>query len=140
MATHYIVGCGAIARNSEGRFLMVRQMGGYWRGQWIFPGGKLELGETPEQCARREFLEETYCDITIKKLVGAYVSYDPDTEFEKQVVLIYFQGNSVCGEPRAGEGVTDVRWLSLEELESLEKSGQVPHIIIQIAKDTLKIK
>lgn len=140
MATHYIVGCGAIARNGEGRFLMVRQMGGYWRGKWIFPGGKLEIGETLEQCALREFAEETCCDITIKNLVGAYVSYDPDTGFEKQVVLIYFRGDSPSCEPKVGEGVTEVGWFSLQELEALEKSGQVPHIIIDIAKDSLKIK
>ena len=45
MATHYIVDCGAVARNDEGEFLMVRQQGGYWQGLWIFPGGKLEVGD-----------------------------------------------------------------------------------------------
>ena len=50
----------------------------------IFPGGKLELGENLEACARREFKEETGCHLTNKKTVGAYVSYDPDTEYEKK--------------------------------------------------------
>jgi mutator protein MutT len=138
MATHYIVGCGAVARNAEGRFLMVRQMGGYWKGQWIFPGGKLEIGETLEECARREFAEETCSDINIRKLIGAYVSYDPHTEFEKQVVLIYFLGNSLSAEPRVGEGVTDIGWFSLAELEALEKKGQLPSIILRVAKDSQK--
>ena len=138
MATHYIVGCGAIVRDHGGRFLMVRQMGGYWQGQWIFPGGKLEIGETPEQCARREFLEETGCDVTIKKLVGAYVSYDPTTEYEKQVVLIYYLGNSICREPKVGEGVTDVGWFNLQELEAMAAKGQVPGLIVRIANDALK--
>ncbi len=110
MGTHYIVGCGAVARNDEGKFLMVRQQGGYWKGLWIFPGGKLEIGETLDQCARREFIEETGCDLRIRKQVGAYTSYDPDTEFEKQVVLVYYLGNGITGEPRAGEGVTGVGW------------------------------
>lgn len=138
MATHYIVGCGAVARDAEGRFLMVRQMGGYWKGLWIFPGGKLEIGETLEQCARREFVEETCSDINIKKLIGAYVSYDPDTEFEKQVVLVYFLGNSLSGEPKTGEGVTDLGWFTLSEIEAMEKSRQTPKIILNVAKDTLK--
>ena len=138
MATHYIVGCGAVARNDEGKFLLVRQEGGYWQGLWIFPGGKLEVGETLEQCARREFIEETGCDLRIKKQIGAYVSYDPDTEFEKQVVLVYYGGNGVTGDPRAGEGVTDIGWFSLAEVEAMANKGQVPRLILKVAKESIK--
>jgi mutator protein MutT len=138
MATHYIVGCGAVARNDEGKFLMVRQQGGYWKGLWIFPGGKLEMGESLEECARREFVEETGCDLYIKKQVGAYTSYDPDTEFEKQVILIYYLGNRVTGHPRAGEGVTDIGWFSLAEVEAMAKNGQAPELILKVAEQSLK--
>jgi 8-oxo-dGTP diphosphatase len=137
MATRYIVGCGAAALNDEGKFLMVRQMGGYWQGLWIFPGGKLEMGETLEECARREFIEETGCDLHIQKQIGAYTSYDPDTEFEKQVVLIYYSGNGITGDPRAGEGVTDVGWFSPGDIESMAKTGTVPKIILQVTKDAI---
>ncbi len=137
MATRYIVGCGAVARSDEGRFLLVRQEGGYWKGQWIFPGGKLEPGETLDQCARREFIEETCCDLHITRQIGAYTSYDPDTEFEKQVVLIYYQGNGITGDPCVGEGVTDIGWFSLEDIEAMAKAGIVPKIILQVAKDTI---
>ncbi len=137
MPTHYIVGCGTVARNDEGKFLMVRQEGGYWKGQWIFPGGKLELGETLEQCARREFIEETGCDLRIARQVGAYTSYDPCTEFEKQVVLIYYQGDVTAGDPCVGEGVTDIGWFSLAEVEAMAKAGIVPRIILQVAKDAM---
>ena len=138
MATHFIVGCGAVARNNEGKFLMVKQMGGYWRGQWIFPGGKLELGETLEYCARREFIEETGCDLTIKKEIGAYVSYDPNTDFEKQVVLVYFLGNGLSGTPKVGEGVTDVAWFHMKDIEDMAKKGQVPGLILKVASDSIQ--
>lgn len=137
MATRYIVGCGAVAQNDQGKFLMVRQMGGYWQGLWIFPGGKLEVGETLEECARREFIEETSCDLRIKKQIGAYVSYDPDTEHEKQVVLVYYMGSGVTGNPRAGEGVTDIGWFDLGDIEAMVDTGVVPKIILQVAKDAI---
>jgi 8-oxo-dGTP diphosphatase len=127
-----------VARNNKGEFLMVKQMGGYWRGLWIFPGGKLEPGETLEQCARREFIEETGCDLTIKKEIGAYVSYDPETEFEKQVVLIYFRGDIISGKPTVGEGVTDIAWFTMEQVMDMETQGNVPKLILQIAKDSAR--
>lgn len=135
MATRFIVGCGAVASRG-GKYLMVRQMGGYWKGQWIFPGGKLELGETLEACARREFKEETGCELTVEKLVGAYVSYDPNTEYEKQVVLVYYMGRVDCGEPVVGEGVTDVGWFTLPEIEKMASKGMAPALIMRIAQDS----
>ena len=46
----------------DGRWLMLRRCkkkDDLNEGKWIAPGGKSEPGETPEQCARREVLEET---------------------------------------------------------------------------------
>ena len=58
MVVRFIVGCGAIVTGKDKKMLMVRQQVGYWAGKWIFPGGKLEMGETLEGAARREVLEE----------------------------------------------------------------------------------
>jgi ADP-ribose pyrophosphatase YjhB (NUDIX family) len=52
----------------NGMILLIKQYVSATRG-WSMPGGKLEAGETIEQCLVREWKEETGLDIRVKELL-----------------------------------------------------------------------
>lgn len=56
-----------VIRRSDGRFLLgQRAPGSFYPGYWEFPGGKVEVGETPAEALVRELQEEL--GITVQKL------------------------------------------------------------------------
>lgn len=85
--------------NDKGEILLQRRGNGEKKDSWGMPGGIMEIGETPQQTARREVLEETGLDVEVGRLIGVYtcpelVRYpNGDT---CQMVTQVFEGR-ICG-------------------------------------------
>ena len=88
---------------------------GEFKGQWEFPGGKVEKGETPQQALVREIQEELDTKITVGELIGT-IEYDYTTF---QLSMDCFWCEVVDGELKLLEA-EDARWLSKENLYSVQ--------------------
>ena len=84
-------------------------------GLWEFPGGKLELGETFEQCLVREIREELGVEISVGKLFEEVAHDYP----EKSVRLKFFLCELISGEPAALDCAA-VKWIAKSELTDYE--------------------
>lgn len=111
-----LVGVGAVAVR-DGSILLVRRGQPPNQGLWTLPGGRVEWGESLTDALRREILEETGLNIDVESVAGIVERIFPEEGFH-YVIVDYFvtvKGGSV----RPGEDATDVRWVPLEEIESL---------------------
>ena len=113
--------CGILAVDDLGRVLLQRRRD---TGQWAIPMGKQELGETPSQCAIRETQEETGVLTEITGILGVYsdpghiVAYtDGEIRQEWELILL---GRPVSGSPAVNDEASDVRWVAVADLESLD--------------------
>ncbi len=73
-----------------GTITFVRQLKGPYAGNWLLPGGGIELGETAETAARREILEETGCLVEGLDLFAVYELTGKWSEGDYHLVMFAF--------------------------------------------------
>ena len=97
----------------EGAILLVRRNHDPMYGFWSFPSGFVDRGESVEEAARRETLEEAAVEIEIERLLGVYSSAgDP-------VVFIAWAGRISGGTPRPGPEALEVGFFPPDALPDL---------------------
>jgi len=121
------VGVGAIVVH-EGRILLVKRAAEPGRGLWAIPGGRLKLGETLKECARREILEETGVTIAVGECIYVFdlIEKDQHGVIKFHFVVIDFAALYVSGETKAGDDAADAGWFFPEDLNQLAVS---PHTL-----------
>jgi len=104
---------------NQGKTLMVHRIkkaNDIHQGKWNGLGGKLEAGETPEECASREIFEES--GLIVRKLewkgILTFPDFANDEDWYAFVFLVpEFEGELID----SAEG--DLRWIDNEELPNL---------------------
>ncbi|MDR2933998.1 MAG: NUDIX domain-containing protein [Rickettsiales bacterium] len=107
------VGLGVYIFNDDGKNLIGKRKSEHGRDAWAPPGGHLEFGESFEECAIRETLEET--GINIKDIKFAGITNDVFSETGKHYITIamiarWKSGNVQVMEPDKCEKWEWISW------------------------------
>jgi 8-oxo-dGTP diphosphatase len=101
------VGVAVIVRRDNKVLMQIRKnIGGH--GTWAFPGGHLELGESWEDCACRETLEEA--GVSIKNIRFAGVTNDISEKEGTHYITVFMGADLESGEPKVMEPDKCERW------------------------------
>ncbi len=111
----------------DNRVLVVLRANEPSKGLWSVPGGCIELGETREEAARRELLEETGVECLLEGILDLVDSIVPDSEgrIRYHFLVVHCWGRYIRGDAIAASDASDVVWASLEDLAGLDMRPSV---------------
>ena len=117
MKTIRVVAAVIKAVNKDGEPIIFATQRGYGalKDGWEFPGGKIEVGETPQEALKREIMEELDTEIEVGELIDT-IEYDY-REFHLSINCFWCEvinGDLVLKEHEAA------KWLTMAQLNDVE--------------------
>lgn len=112
----------AVVVERDGRFLLVEEVSDRSAVVLNQPAGHVEQGETLEQAAVREALEETGWEVTLTAFLGLYV-YTPPHKPDLTYYRACFLADAARHHPQRAldDGILRAVWMSLDELASSDR-------------------
>ena len=113
---HIVTSVVAVIIDDDERVLLTRRSVPPFQGQWVMPGGKIDLGEPILKALHREVLEEVGLEVEVQGLVDVFEHITPGVS-ENHFVILYYRCRplSCIINHNPGE-VAEALWVPRDEL------------------------
>ena len=120
----------AIIHDDEGRVFATQRGYGDYKDGWEFPGGKMEVGETPEEALVREIWEELETRIVVERLVQT-VEWDyPTFHLTMHCFWCHIESGSLTLKEHEA-----TKWLNRGQLDSVDWLPADLKVVEEIKKE-----
>jgi 8-oxo-dGTP diphosphatase len=130
-----LLGVGAVVFRRD-KVLLVCRAQEPCKGEWTFPGGLVELGETLREAAVRETYEETGIRVRAGEVLEVVDSLVKGSRrrlrFHYSIVDVICK--YVSGSPRAGDDVSEVAWVPVKKALRMPLAGVTAKVLKKAMK------
>ena len=128
--------CAVIFDQLHEKVLLTRRSD---NGLWCLPGGRMEPGESIEECCRREVLEETGLEVELKRLIALYSNRDQLVIYKDgttaQFVVASFEATVSGGTLGLSNETTEAGFFPFSEMDSMEMHGRHKDRVLDALQD-----
>jgi len=129
------VGVGILVFREE-HILLVKRGQPPSEGKWTIPGGLVELGETLQQAAERELLEECGISIELGDIIYTFdfIERDEEGRIKYHYVIIDFAATFRDGNLKASSDIEDAAWVSPNEINNFDVPERTKKLIMEVVQ------
>jgi 8-oxo-dGTP diphosphatase len=126
---HVVPSVVAVIVDDVDRVVLTRRSIAPFRGLWVMPGGKIDLGEPIAAAVHREVREEIGIDVVVGGLVDVFEHLTPGPDNDHFVIL-YYRCRASTRElaPNPAE-VAEARWVGRDELPRYPVADGTRHVL-----------
>ncbi len=125
-----LLGVGAVVFRGD-KVLLVCRAQEPCKGEWTFPGGLVELGETLREAVERETFEETGIRVRAGQVLEVVDSLVKGSKgrlrFHYSIVDVICR--YVSGSPRPGDDVSEVAWVPIKKALRMPLAGVTAKVL-----------
>ncbi|GFO53156.1 DNA mismatch repair protein MutT [Geomonas sp. Red276] len=110
-ANHIVTSVVAVIVDSEGQVLLTQRRVPPFQGEWVMPGGKIDLGEPIVKALKREVREEVGLEVEVGDLVDIFEHVTPGEDNYHFIIIYYRCAPLFCDVKHNEEEVQEARWV-----------------------------
>lgn len=132
---HIVTSVVAVIVDEQERVLLTRRSIPPFKGLWVMPGGKIDLGEPIMVALRREVDEEVGLDVEVGDLIDVFEHVTPGEENCHFIILFYRCRPVHSNIAHNQDEVAEAGWVSRHDLAGYQMPEGTRYILSKVFPD-----
>lgn len=117
---HIVTSVVAVIINDDQEVLLTKRNVPPFQGEWVMPGGKIDLGEPIIRAIEREVMEEVGLQVEVVDLLDVFEHVTPGDENYHFIILYYRCRPLFCDITHNQDEVEEARWVAQKDLAAFK--------------------
>ena len=131
-AGHIVTSVVAVIVNSDHQVLLTKRNIPPFQGEWVMPGGKIDLGEPIVQALVREVREEVGLEVEVGRLIDVFEHVTPGEDNYHFIIIYYLCTPLFCDVEHNRDEVSEACWVGRDQLANYKMPAGARFILGKI--------
>ena len=114
--SHIVTSVVAVILDQDDQVLLTKRNIPPFQGEWVMPGGKIDLGEPIVTALKREVWEEVGLEVEVGRLIDVFEHVTPGVDNYHFIIIYYLCTPLYCDVNHNRDEVAEARWVRSDDL------------------------